>query len=213
VSHWGEADRVTVSAGSTTSGIDAALVEGGAIAGKVTATGSGDPIGEVEVCSYLESAGEFDGCAYTASDGTYEIRGARPGLHEVEFWSEVSLEGPKILRSVSVSAGAKTSNVNETFALAGRIRGHVYFASTHQPSKGTLVCAIGFSSGKSRGCGPTDKTGAYEFFASAGRWEDRLLARTDRIDLPRPGRRRNRRGGTRRLADSVLEPEVLGRRR
>jgi hypothetical protein len=171
VSRWEEAEPVTVSSGSTTTGIDAALAEGGAIAGKVTAAATGMPIAEVEVCSWLESDGEFDGCTYTANDGTYEIVGVHPGLHELEFWDFEAGYEPQFLNSISVAAGERKSGVNVAMSLAGRISGHVYFASTHQPAKGTLVCAIGVNSGKSRGCGPTDKTGAYEFLASPGRWK------------------------------------------
>lgn len=175
VGRYGEATEVTVVSGMTATGIDAAMVEGGAIAGKVTAAANGAPIGEVEVCSASEGGGEFDGCAYTAGDGTYEIVGVAPGLHELEFWASKGNYEPQFLSSVQVSVGVKTSNVNAALKAAppppnGRISGHVYRAATHEPLGGITVCAIdGFN--ESRGCAHTAKSGAYEFVGvPAGLW-------------------------------------------
>jgi hypothetical protein len=171
VGRYEEATEVLVSSGATTPGIDAALAVGGAIAGRVTAAASGAPMSDVFVCSW-EEGGEFDGCAETASDGTYEILGVPTGLHEVEFQPEVLGYEPQDLKAISVTAGAKTSNVNAALLSQGRISGHVYTAASHSPLAGVAVCGIWVETGLPGGCIHTSKTGAYEFFpVSLGAWK------------------------------------------
>ena len=72
---------VVVSAGQTTSGIDAALALPAHITGKVTNT-DGQPVAGCQVWGYLQdSQGAWINVAVgtTASDGTYELRDLRAG--------------------------------------------------------------------------------------------------------------------------------------
>ncbi len=112
VSQFLKATEVTVAPGLITPGINAAMLEGGAIAGRVTSAATGSPIEAVEVCSWHEIDETFDGCDFTAADGTYEILGAAPGLHELEFWAFESAYETQLLHGVLVSLGVRTANVN-----------------------------------------------------------------------------------------------------
>lgn len=174
VGRYEEATRVQVTAGATASGIDAAMAEGGAIAGRVTAAVGGAPLAEVEVCSWSEPGGSFDRCTETAGDGTYELVGIAPGLHEVEFFPYTGAYEPQFRHGVSVAVGVRTESVNAALAAEpssnGQIRGHVYAAATHAALKGVPVCAID-ESGRSRGCARTGPAGGYGFAAvPTGRW-------------------------------------------
>jgi Carboxypeptidase regulatory-like domain len=159
------ATEVTVASGLTTPGIDAALAAGGAIAGRVTAAKTGAAVSEVLVCSWTEAGEEFDGCSETASDGSYEIVGVAPGLHELEFWSWEQF-GTEFRNGVLVSAGARTSGVSVALQ-AGSISGHVYAAATHQPLSKVPVCGIWAESGEVGGCVLTNSSGAYGFYPVA----------------------------------------------
>ena len=163
---WYEGEEVTVASGLTTPNIDAALEEGGAIAGTVTDAVDGTPLGEVLVCSWREDLDEAGDCAETATDGTYEIVGVPTGSNGLEFLPFEWEYEPKLLNGIVVGVGAKTANVNAALSRAvppdGRIGGHVYAAATHQPLGGIAVCAID-EFDESRGCAHTSKAGAYEF--------------------------------------------------
>lgn len=165
VGRYEEATAVTVTSGVTTPGINAALVEGGAITGSVTAPRSGLPVSKVLVCSWWEEGDESDGCDETWIDGSYEIRGVHPGLHEVEFLPNETFYYPQFLSSVPVTVGTRTENVDvvlsDPLTPNGQISGHVYAAATHQPLAGIAVCAIDIF-GESRGCAYTANSGAYE---------------------------------------------------
>jgi carboxypeptidase family protein len=168
---WRQAARVTVAAEAVTPGIDAALLAGGTISGRVTAAATGQPLAGVEVCSFLEEE-EFDGCAYTASNGTYNLTGQRAGQHEVGFWAQELGYETRFSPPVSVSAGGTTPNVNAALVLAGRIGGHVYTAANHQPLAGISVCAVWSPTGETAGCAKTNSSGAYAFFpVPAGAWK------------------------------------------
>jgi hypothetical protein len=79
-----QANPVSVAAGSTTSGINAKLEEGGLITGKVTDASTGSAMGGVGVCA-VEASPEIGGCASTNSSGEYTIYGLAAGEYKVEF--------------------------------------------------------------------------------------------------------------------------------
>jgi hypothetical protein len=71
--------QVTVTAGSTTAGVDAALAGAGTITGTVTdAAGTNQGLGGVDVHFYSQSTGAT-GDAWTADDGTYTATGVATG--------------------------------------------------------------------------------------------------------------------------------------
>jgi hypothetical protein len=79
-----EADPVAVTEGAITEDIDAAMQEGGRIAGTVTAAFGGAPIEGIDACA-LEVGGPFESCGQTDADGRYTIPGLYAGSYKVEF--------------------------------------------------------------------------------------------------------------------------------
>lgn len=80
-----DATPVVVTAPNPVTGIDAALLRPGAIAGTVTDTGA-EPVANVLVNVYRADDGSAAiGSAYTASDGAWQVTGLRTGNYKVEF--------------------------------------------------------------------------------------------------------------------------------
>ncbi len=84
-----EANLVSVVAGGTTSGIDAAMQRGIAISGKLTEAGSDIPAELVRVCALNASNEVAVKCTFSATDGTYSIMGLPLGLYVVSFAVDV----------------------------------------------------------------------------------------------------------------------------
>jgi hypothetical protein len=80
----GPMDYVTVTAGSTTTEIDAALPLAGKISGTVV-DGNGIPLTTVWACVYVNGAGGYFANHPAGADGTYTIGGLAPGSYNVEF--------------------------------------------------------------------------------------------------------------------------------
>jgi hypothetical protein len=166
-----EATPVSVSAGSTTSGIDAAMVAGGAITGRVTDASTEAPLEGIEVC-----AGEFQGsqlfgaCAYTSAAGEYTITGLPTGRYTVEILSRdtdylTQYYDDKASASeatpVSVSAGSTTSGIDAAMVAGGQIAGQVTSASGKTPLEGVEVCAQELVHDLAGACASTDADGEY----------------------------------------------------
>jgi len=78
-----------VSAGATTPGIDAALVAGGSIAGKVTAAGGGAGLFGLCVAAFSTGANPvIVASTGTDPDGTYKLDGVAIGAVRVRFDSQ-----------------------------------------------------------------------------------------------------------------------------
>jgi hypothetical protein len=80
----GAANAVSVTAGVTTSGINAVLVQGGGITGRVT-NPSGAGIAGVWVEAYNTSGAYVNG-GYTQSDGNYAIADLAAGSYKIQFF-------------------------------------------------------------------------------------------------------------------------------
>ncbi len=79
-----QATSVTVGAGTTTSGIDAALVEGGGITGQAAAAGDGQPL--AGVCARLLGLqGDFILQQPTDPSGAYDLEQLPAGQYKLEF--------------------------------------------------------------------------------------------------------------------------------
>lgn len=154
--------EVAVESAMTRTGIDAAVVKGGVIAGTVRSA-SGSALAGIEVCARSEATKELESCDFSASDGSYRLRGVRPGLTEVEFWAEFGYE-PQTVHAVSVSAGGTVNAEAHLAAEEGRISGNVYAAANHAPLGEVTVCAIWAEFHETGGCMLTDGSGRYEFF-------------------------------------------------
>ncbi len=141
------ADPVAVSAGSTTSGIDAALLAGGRLTGKVTDAATNAGLGGVEVDVY-DSSGDFLTGATTAGDGAYGVSGLGSGAYRVGFrpvggnYLPQFYNGKSSLASadpVPVTAGSTTYAINAALVAAGQVTGRVTDAATHAGLGGVAV--------------------------------------------------------------------------
>jgi hypothetical protein len=118
---FSEAD-VAVSAGATTTGIDAELEVGGEIAGTVTSAVTGAPITDMDVCALgtvAQAGGRQLECAATNAAGEYLIVGLAAGNFDVVFFGEGYIEqlydGKSALAEanvVSVTVKNITSGIN-----------------------------------------------------------------------------------------------------
>jgi hypothetical protein len=140
-SSYSESDTVSVTVSKTTSGINAKMLEGGQITGRVTDASTHAPIMEVDVCAD-ESSNEFELCGYTNSNGEYTISSLPTGSYNVTFYpeSDVSNYLSESHDGVSVTAGT-TASVNAELHAGGEITGRVTDASTHAGLTKVEVCA------------------------------------------------------------------------
>jgi carboxypeptidase family protein len=162
-----EADKVKVTAGATSTGIDAALAAGGQIAGRVTDATSKAALGNVAVCIELdEPPFGFFGCPLTNASGEYVASGLPSGKYLVgfhpqegnyvaQYYNGKASEGEADL--VDVTSGAATPNVNAALAGGGEIHGTVTAAATAAPVSAN-VCA---QSGGFGYCASTNASGQY----------------------------------------------------
>jgi hypothetical protein len=127
------ADPVTVAAGASLTGIDAQLLEGGEITGKVTDAG-GHGLSGISVCASLRSEEEsfFYRCANTGTDGTYKVVGMESGKYTLSFYGSSYVEqyyDGKALSSeadaVDVTVGHPTPNIDATMQPGGAVEGVV----------------------------------------------------------------------------------------
>jgi hypothetical protein len=172
-----EADTVTVTSGATTAGIDAALLAGGEITGKVTSAATSAPIAGIEACAYAASEElEFTvGCARTDAAGEYTLAGLPSGEYEVEFLSpyESDLDylsqyyddksSQQEANLVTVTEGSTTASIDAALLAAGEITGKVTAANTKAPVEGIEVCATRTSNEYqyTERCASTDAAGEY----------------------------------------------------
>lgn len=147
-----EAEAVKVTAGLTDPGIDAALQEGGKLAGTVTNAETHQGIQYIEVCAQLSAAQGTRRCAGTNAGGEYTIEGLAAGSYVVEFrpWSQNYLADyyeqaryEDEAKRVSVAAGATVTGIDAALEPGGEITGTVTSASTGLPIEGAQVCARG----------------------------------------------------------------------
>ncbi len=141
-SSYGAAGLVVVTAGATTTGIDASMVEGGAISGTVTAAAGGGAIAGICVTA-TSATGIWAGSTQSLSDGTYSLSGLTPGAYTVgfaecgnvasgpgyvaQYYDGVSggTAGQADAVAAVVQAGATTSSIDAVMAPGGAITGTV----------------------------------------------------------------------------------------
>jgi hypothetical protein len=163
-----EEEPVSVSAGGTTTGIDAALVEAGRLTGEVTDSSTHKPIEGIEVCASMgDSVGAehpgAGGCVTTTSTGEYTIAGLYSGNYVVTFnpYPDDLNYFPREEWSVGVTVGSATVD-NAALEEGGEITGRVTDSSTGAPIEGVEVCAEEVNEPThSPRCEPTKSNGDY----------------------------------------------------
>jgi hypothetical protein len=85
----GVRELVSVTAGATTFGVDAALTKAGGIAGTVSDSLSGAGIGASTVCLRQAAGGAIEDCVRTNGAGRYAIGGLAAGSYKVWFSPDV----------------------------------------------------------------------------------------------------------------------------
>jgi hypothetical protein len=171
---WGEAEAhpLTVSAGGTDSGVNAAMHEGGRISGHVASAQAPGGIEGIEACALGIAAGGGFGCATTGAGGDYVIAGLPAGKYIVRFGAppESTLnylpqfyEGSSTFggaKLVTVTLGATTSGIGALLVRGGEIAGVVTAAPGGGPLAGAEVCAL-TSSTEAYACALTNGKGEY----------------------------------------------------
>jgi protocatechuate 3,4-dioxygenase beta subunit len=169
----GSANLVSARAGAVTSGISAALQQGGSIAGTVT-NRNGTPLARICVQATAQGsqvlAENFGpGSAATGKNGGYVLRNLPPGTYVLHFtecgrgvygsrWYDKKAT-EQAATPVTVTAGGATTGIDETLAPGGSISGIVRSASgTALP--GACVIANDQAT-ESEGFGQADRTGHY----------------------------------------------------
>ncbi|HVY96933.1 MAG TPA: carboxypeptidase-like regulatory domain-containing protein [Solirubrobacterales bacterium] len=172
-SSWGEATPVHVNNGLGTTGINAALVKGGWIEGRVTDAVSKVGLAETLVCaSPIDEAG-FGRCAYTDPSGGYALHGLIPEAYEVGFFPE---DGDHLgqfydgkanwfeATPVTVTAGSGRAGIDAELARAGHIAGTVTDSVSGAGIPFVPVCLVD-AEGEPELCVRAGSTGRYAFDA------------------------------------------------
>jgi PKD domain/Carboxypeptidase regulatory-like domain len=171
----GEDETVSVTAGSTASGIDVDLTAGGEIKGEVTSASSKAALSGVQVCLQTTSGEYFGECATSSSTGEYAITGLGAGEYEVEFSDNGAnyvtqyYKGAALLseaQSVPVTAGSTTSEIDEAMVVGGQITGKVTSEATKAGLQNAEACAMPVHGGASD-CATTNAAGEYTIIALA----------------------------------------------
>ena len=135
-------DDVAVTAGATTSGINARLAPGGNVTGTVK-NASAAGIGGIGVDAFRYNASlewPWEGVGYTQTnaDGTYDLGGLPAGNCRIQFSDDAGAYAPQYYNNkptidlgddVAVTVGATTSGINATLAASGNVSGTVRNAS------------------------------------------------------------------------------------
>ena len=172
-----EANRVLVTAGAVTSGIDAAMPTGGEITGTVTDSATHAGVSGVRECA--ETEGREEACSATNAAGEYTLSGLPSGSYTVWFnasseelsngWSWTEWYDGKATRGeatqVAVNAGSVTSGIDIAMH-TGQVAGTVTSATDNVPLAEIEVCASSFGASPATesstiGCVLTDAAGAY----------------------------------------------------
>ncbi|MGA9314352.1 MAG: carboxypeptidase-like regulatory domain-containing protein [Solirubrobacteraceae bacterium] len=154
---------VSVTAGSTTAAVDAALFPAGVVTGRVTAASSGAVLANSEVCvgqswPFFDFSG-FD-CATTNAAGEYTIVGLHSGSYNVKFYPYKGGNYLPQSEEVSVTAGSTTAGVDAALPPGGVIAGSVTAASGGAALAGIEVCTNKTSPGDGEGCAVTNRGGS-----------------------------------------------------
>lgn len=163
---------IPVTAGQTTSGVNAAIKEGGRIAGRVVNAKTKQPVEGVcaTVGVFQHRAGENGTqwqSACTGPDGTYEMRGLPTGSYTVEFydpdgvwaWQFFPNKADRVQAArLEVTAGETLSGINAKLSPGGTVEGVVVDEATGEPAE--FVCLDAFTARQHDSFGTSSCTGA-----------------------------------------------------
>jgi len=169
-----ESDRVPVSLDHTTSGIDAALEEGGQITGRVTDAATKQPLAEITVCAWSKIVFESR-CAWTNSNGEYAIVRLPTDEYQVSFYTNSdNYYSENYSVQVAVTLGHATAGIDVAMepVVMGTIMGSVREAVWAKPIPNIDVCAYNIEQEELFGeCTTSNSAGWYELRGlSAGRY-------------------------------------------
>ncbi len=174
---------VSVTAGSTHTGVNDALAPPGRISGKVTDAKS-NPLQGVYVYAYpkVQGSGGVES-AYTAADGTYTVPDVSPGSYVVEFYyystagydtqwyDNVATEAAAT--AVTVTSNATTTGIND--AMSGASGTSTVSGTVTGPGSTPLsqVCVFAYPTGSTvvSGSTSTASDGTYTLYLSAGSYD------------------------------------------
>ena len=187
------ADPVAVTAGNTTTSINAALSQGGSITGTITDATSGTAASGIAVTaySYTTTSTSYAGSATTDSTGRYSITGLNTANYKVEFSGAGYLtqyyNDRQTLTSadtVNVTYGQASTGINAAIQEAGAITGTVTDASSQAGLANALVTAYN-SQGSSIESTYTGTSGSYQLSSlPAGGYRVGFSAGTNQNYLP-----------------------------
>jgi Carboxypeptidase regulatory-like domain len=153
------ATDVTVRAGKAASGIDAHLVLGGTISGRVV-NASGKPLSNICILATNQSTNVVVG-AVPGRGGTYTIPSLSSGRYTVEFSPCGNQNLVTVVAHVRVTAPHTTAGVNVTLRSGGSIAGNVSAGSSGPAVSNTCVEVYGKNSAQPAGFGFTGLDGSY----------------------------------------------------
>lgn len=154
-------------------GIDADLIEGGAIAGTVTAAGTGLPLAEVEACAISAGAAPIRRCEETDASGAYEVHSLPGATYRVSFRGHGASAGyqasyydgePTLAQATPVQVSARTtkSGIDAALEEGAAIEGSVTEVGGASLA-GIAVCLFEAAVATAERCAYTDEGGAYSF--------------------------------------------------
>jgi Carboxypeptidase regulatory-like domain len=124
-----------VSAGSTTTSVDAALLEGAQIEGHVKSAATGLPITGVQACATGFGPALETKCATTDAEGRYLIDGLETSSYYVSFWPKRPYVGQRYEggKPMWVNQGETLSDIDASVLTGTTFSGDVTSASTDEP--------------------------------------------------------------------------------
>ncbi|HEY5287546.1 MAG TPA: carboxypeptidase-like regulatory domain-containing protein [Solirubrobacteraceae bacterium] len=164
VAFYSEATPVPVLANNITPGINAKMVEGGQVEGRVVSAAGGEvPLPNVFVCA--ESGSSFGNCVETNANGEYKIEGLPTSTsYTLSFNADSGNYLGQTVENQSITAGAPPLKETEVKLLTGgEISGRVTGTPSHGPLEKAEVCAD--SSGVPGNCATTNSNGEYTIVA------------------------------------------------
>ena len=171
---------VVLGEGSVTTGIDAVLMAGATLSGRVTADGDGRPLSGICVAAYSEQSGSV-GLDRTDADGGYAITTLRGGDYQVVFndcaapftfrseaYDDVPTDGGftggpdgpgRAPTAVTVADRGQVGGIDAALAEGGSLAGTVKALHTGEPVDGVCVALLPVDPGDAYGPSGVGTTG------------------------------------------------------